>query len=111
MSYQYSAFQYVTNNLPIFKGDAPAGAVCIYEGLYGGVTEGTKLVVDDFLFVSAMFAYWTQPELVVHQRTTSDDACGEFRITTGTNLTVIRDQRLASGALALVRLVILWRVS
>ena len=46
----------------------------------------------DFLLVGSVFTCATHPELIVHQRTTTHNACWEFGITIRTNLAPMKDE-------------------
>lgn len=64
----------------------------------------------DLLFVGAVFACATHPELIIHQWTTAHNACWELGVTVGTSLAPIRNHSFAGGALRFVASRIFWRM-
>lgn len=56
------------------------------------MTQWAVVQSTDFLLVGSVFTCATHPELIVHQRTTTHNACWEFGITIWTNLGPMKDE-------------------
>ena len=56
------------------------------------MTQWAVVQSTDFLLVGSVFTCATHPELIVHQRTTTHNACWEFGITIWTNLAPVKDE-------------------
>ena len=56
------------------------------------MTQWAMVQSADFLLVGSVFTCATHPELIVHQRTTTHNACWEFGITIWTNLGPMKDE-------------------
>ena len=53
------------------------------------MTEGAVLSLTDFSFISSMFTHLTDPELIVHQWTTTDNTSRKPCVTAGTYRTPV----------------------
>lgn len=75
------------------------------------MAQGTEFMRLNLLFVSAMLADGTEPELIVHKRTTGDDTSGKLCIARWANLTIVGYQRLAARALRFAHSTVLRAIS
>ena len=66
--------------------------VCTCQKSDWRMTQWAMVQSADFLLVGSVFTCATHPELIVHQRTTTHNACWEFGITIWTNLAPMKDE-------------------